>query len=333
MIVDTSQPEQTGPKPKRSKLCIVGFAGTTRDQVPYKDDSFDIWSLNNAWQFVPRWDRWFEMHSYETIVKDFKRGVELNRGADHMKWLTEQQPGRPIYMQKALPEVPASVPFPRDEVNDWFRRYTRADAPILGAQLTCEPQEDGYFASDYYTSSIAEMLALAIAEGYKEIHVYGVDMLQSEEYYYQRSGCEYYIAFARGRGIRMYVPMQSALCTSGYTYGYTEPPPENLFEPIIQFAAGKADQSSIEMNKLLHYSHTHDGARQAFLATKEQLVKSNGSMTGDDLVKWLDAQAENSFTQFHKFANGAALHDGARQMALAHASWIKHFGMGGMLKP
>lgn len=92
-----------------------------------------------------------------------------------------------LYMQKAYPEYPNAIAFPYDEV-----------IAAIGA--------------DYFNSSIAYMLGLAIADGAEEIGLYGVDMKASEEYGFQRANCEYLIGVARGRGIKVYVPEISPLC-------------------------------------------------------------------------------------------------------------------------
>lgn len=65
---------------------------------------------------------------------------------------------------------------------------------------------------DYWCSSIAYMLSLAIHEGAEEIGIYGVDMRGDDEYGYQKPNCEYLIGLARGRGIKVHVPDQSPLC-------------------------------------------------------------------------------------------------------------------------
>lgn len=65
---------------------------------------------------------------------------------------------------------------------------------------------------DYFNSSIAYLLALAIHEGADRIGLWGVDMLDAEEYGYQRPNCEYLIGFARGRGIDVVVHETSPLC-------------------------------------------------------------------------------------------------------------------------
>lgn len=64
----------------------------------------------------------------------------------------------------------------------------------------------------YWNSSIAYAMALAIHEGAQEIAIYGVDMDGTDEYAYQRPNMEYLIGFARGKGIKVHIPAESALC-------------------------------------------------------------------------------------------------------------------------
>lgn len=64
----------------------------------------------------------------------------------------------------------------------------------------------------YWNSSIGYIMALAIHEGAREIAIYGVDMDGTDEYAYQRPNMEYLIGVARGLGINVYIPPESALC-------------------------------------------------------------------------------------------------------------------------
>ena len=64
----------------------------------------------------------------------------------------------------------------------------------------------------YFNSSIAYAMALAIHEGAEEIGVWGVDLVSDEEYAYQRPNVEYLIGLARGKGIKVHIPDESALC-------------------------------------------------------------------------------------------------------------------------
>ncbi len=62
------------------------------------------------------------------------------------------------------------------------------------------------------------MVGLAIYEGVEELHVYGADCLQQEEYWRQRPCIESRIEKAR-QSMKVYIPNNSALF-SGKLYGY-----------------------------------------------------------------------------------------------------------------
>lgn len=68
------------------------------------------------------------------------------------------------------------------------------------------------------TSSIAYMQALAIAEGFEEIAIVGVDMAADSEYAAQKPCCEYLIGLAKGRGIKNWLPETCGLL-DGPLYG------------------------------------------------------------------------------------------------------------------
>lgn len=59
------------------------------------------------------------------------------------------------------------------------------------------------FGSDYFSSTIAFAIALAIFRGAEEIEMYGVTLEVPSEYAYQKPGVEYWCGYARGRGIKV----------------------------------------------------------------------------------------------------------------------------------
>lgn len=89
-------------------------------------------------------------------------------------------------------------------LQDCDRLYTQSNYPFAEVAKT--------IGQAYWNSSIAYAMALAIHEGAEEIAIYGVDMDGTDEYAYQRPNMEYLIGFARGRGISVHIPKQSALC-------------------------------------------------------------------------------------------------------------------------
>ena len=134
------------PRAKR-KVAILGFAPTWKD-APFDNADWEIWGLNELYLKLPRWDRWFEMHTPSLIEHD-----EL-RVKDH--WAKLATLGCPVFMQDHYADIPLSVPYPIQQIVSEF--------------------------GDYFTNSISYMLALAIAEGYEEIGIFGVNMGHDTEY-------------------------------------------------------------------------------------------------------------------------------------------------------
>ena len=179
---------------RREKVCIVGYA-PGREKAPFTDESFDFWGMNDLWahwsQFphvAPRWDAWFDLHNQEVQRNNFRTG------SAHYDWLKGQK-HLPIYLLHEDEEIPHGIPFPLEDIAE-------------------------HFGCRYFTSTPAYQIAFAAYLGYKEIHVYGVNLLGAEEYEYQRPCAEYWIGVARGMGIHVYLPDESTLCKASYLYGY-----------------------------------------------------------------------------------------------------------------
>jgi hypothetical protein len=238
-------------KEKKKKVAIVGFAGT-RDQAPYDDPTFEIWTVNNLYRFVPRQDRIFQIHTKAEIFADGQHRTPEDKqmGAEHWEYLT--QTDIPVYMQEKFPEIPAAVRYPIEEIIEEF-----------GIPRTNETLKDAYF-----TNSISFMIALAIHEGFEEIHVYGVDMAVGGEYTEQRPSCEYYLGIAKGRGIKIYLPPESDLLKAHFMYGWEDEKRSawdmKLQKTIQMMKANKLNSDQIIRNQQ-SVSDKYEGAIVALL--------------------------------------------------------------------
>lgn len=172
---------------KTDKVVILGYAPSSRDLAPFKDQSFEIWGMNELYLLVPRIDVLFDVHDYE-LMKSKERNPK------HLEWL--QNAKIPVYMQKHFDDIPRSLPLP------------------LKAMVDAH--------GSYFTNSVSYMISLAILMGYKEIHLYGIDMATDVEYQVQRPSVEYFVGIAVGAGIDVYIPPQSDICKSPYLYGYED---------------------------------------------------------------------------------------------------------------
>src|SRR2546428_3192499 len=172
--------------PKRKKVAIIGFATNPMHLVPWHDPDFELWGLNQGYtNFHRRPDRWFEMHTPE-YTADVRR-------SGYLPWLNKAPV--PIYMVQHYDEYPSSVRFPIEEAIRYAGR-------------------------DYFTSSIAFMLALAGLEGFEEIHIYGVNLAIGDEYFYEKPCADWWIGKLEGEGKKVVVPTASSLLKQYLRYGY-----------------------------------------------------------------------------------------------------------------
>ncbi len=182
---------------KRKKVCIVGYAENSRHLAWYNDPDTEIWGVNQLYRFVPRADRWFQIH------RDWQDENKWATGANLADWMTTAQ--CPIYMIEAQPDMPMTLPYPKDWVKEQLQTH------------------------EYFTSSIAMMLGLAIAEGFEDIGIYGIDLIVGREYQFEKACVEFYLGIAHAKGIRYHLPTNAAILWQSHTYGYDLEPDYGFF--------------------------------------------------------------------------------------------------------
>jgi hypothetical protein len=179
----------------KDKVFIIGFAPSW-NETPWDDEEADLWGMNALYKAdveMPKrnWRAWFQLHD---IKKHHPDDYD-----EHLKFLTELE--CPVFLwdkeAEKYPEIDTAVVYPREDMVAFF--------------------------DSYFTNTVSWMTALALALGYKEIHIYGVDMAQGGEYQNQRPSCEYFIGWGRGMGVKVYIPETSDLLKSPFQYGYDDP--------------------------------------------------------------------------------------------------------------
>lgn len=169
---------------KEKKLAILGTA-YTRVKAPFDDPDCEIWAVAPCLmkKDIKRIDRVFELHQEESYIhENFYQALKDYEG--------------PIYVQEDRGE---------------FRRPVRY--PIEGIIAKY---------GHYFTNSICYCIALALEEGFREIHLYGIHLTARSEYAFERPCVEYFIGIAMGKGVKICIPEESDLLKSGHLYGYEE---------------------------------------------------------------------------------------------------------------
>jgi hypothetical protein len=195
------------------KIAILGTAPSSVRLAPFGDPSWKIWGCSpGLYPICPRSDAWFEIHRQEApVIGQADKQVPW-LSPEYWMWLAKHPR---VYMVQPHPQIPNSVALPFDALLDKY----------------------GYY---FFTSSIAWMMAMAIeeilsernrmdlegskhADGHRDtIGLWGVDMAATEEYGYQRAGCQFFVQLAADLDIDIMLPPESDLMTPPALYGVFE---------------------------------------------------------------------------------------------------------------
>lgn len=255
--VAPSVPTWPAPSVRTRKVAILGFGDTVKD-CPWKDESWELWGMNGFWRAAEkdfgitapeaRYALWFDMHSLE-YTREY--GARAGFGDAQERWL-EKEHSFPVLMPVTNQAFPSVQAYPIDDV-------------IASA------------GRDYFTSTVAYALALAVAmPDVAEIGLWGVDLVHDTEYGDQRPCAEYHIRAAEDRGIKVTIHERSALLRQRARYGY-EPENELLvgMRALLQQQAThletviRGHQEKIEA--LRSQAHTDDGALQTVRGMLQRL--------------------------------------------------------------
>lgn len=220
------------------RCAIVGTASSWK-LTPWTDPGLQVWSLNDAYRmpgFV-RADAWYDLHPMDHFfyVPEGQGQVYAHqvppgyyvRPKDHLQWLGNQS--IPVWLH---PEYLTQ----HSEAKDWKHAHAFPKDEIQQA------------FGMYFTSSPAWMMAHAVMQGFKEIHIYGIHLATESEYIEQRPNFEFLIGRVLGPsrvtvnvadGLRRYetqdglivLPEASPILSSDFQYAF-EPRPRANLEPL-----------------------------------------------------------------------------------------------------
>lgn len=165
---------------------IYGTSRNLREAPPCPERDVEVWCSNGPTTIGLRlkrsvddeWTRFFNLHSKAHITGTYPSGWYYYQNKAH---------GRPIYLQKADPEVATSIAFPRKEVQQFF---ATSNKPMR-----------------YFTCSVCWLIALAIYEGFERIELWGFELRDTKPnsaYAYERPCVAYWIKQALDREIDVF---------------------------------------------------------------------------------------------------------------------------------
>jgi len=223
----------------QERVAIVGTAESWT-MTPWNDPGLKLYSLNDAYRMkgFQRADAWYDFHSIDKFFYPQEgRPVYAHqipagfyaRPPGHVEWLAKQAQSIPVWLHPDFkaqhPEAagwPLARPFPKADIEAHFGRY--------------------------FTSSPGWMLAHAILNGAKEVHIYGIHLATEFEYVKQRPNFEFLIGRVLGPGkitttVRegkryfetahglVVVPEASPILRENFQYAF-DPKPDAYLEPL-----------------------------------------------------------------------------------------------------
>ena len=171
--------------PVKRKIALVGTAPSSCRDAPFDDESWEIWTLGANVEQGKRITKLFEVHT-QFVLEEAGSWDGL---FPHMEKMGEN-----LIIGHPNPLLPHATTYPMQDI---VNKY-----------------------GNYFTSSIAWMIAYAIDQKPDAIGLWGIDMMGEEEYLNQRACCEYLLGIARGMNITLIIADHSPILRSERLYGF-----------------------------------------------------------------------------------------------------------------
>ncbi|HSS65571.1 MAG TPA: hypothetical protein VLS27_14150, partial [Gammaproteobacteria bacterium] len=206
--------------------------------IPADLQGWEVWGMNGYHDqpWMPPATRWWQTHRMQEVLKygNAQRHLEFLRSFKGL-----------LYMQEAHPEFPASRPYPLDAV----------------CRLTPRARKN-------LTSTAAQMLALAVKEGFRRIALYGIEAASEEEYVLQREGIAYWLGAAETLGVQIDIP-PGCMLQCGRLYGY-----ESAFHPLEEAWRSRIAQLDEEQRRLRARLLEIEGVRREYRDAVRPMIAS-----------------------------------------------------------
>lgn len=220
------------------KIAILGTC-PSRLAAPLGDLSWDVWTIGPGGKNSNRWNVLFEIHGSGTWPEGF---------AEYLHELKQEKPPKRIYTESPMPDWPANVVFPQEEL---FAKYGRK----------------------WFTSSISYAIALALEENVTDLGLFGIDLESGEEYRSQFDGCRFFLDLARLCGVNIVLPAGCGLMRDPIPYPNSfETALSQMLQSKIEYLSQLAGQKRAMHGQLAAEINHIDGEIAAFNFIKERYV-------------------------------------------------------------
>lgn len=171
---------------------------------------------------------WFELHRWEP-GEIGKPGTQKPWfSPEYVAWMRQLPPYVALWMQGDFPDTPNGKRLPIEDLSAKYGTYfwTSSISIMIACAIEDILEERAKREELFKANQPTDAEGRAIRDGYApppdEIGLWGVDMTATEEYGYQRAGCQYFLTLAATLGIKVTVPPESDLLRPMPIYGFCE---------------------------------------------------------------------------------------------------------------
>lgn len=200
------------------KIACIGSAPSSVKLAPFSDPTWKIFGCSpGVMQYARRVHAWMEIHRWEPGIVGQPETQKQWFSPEYVAWMAKLPC---VFMKRPVPEIPNSVALPEEALvnrygNIWF---TSSIAYMMALSIEDILERRRLRGTDANNPELAPLL-----EGEEDaIGLWGVDMAATEEYGYQRAGCQRFIEICATLGIRVILPPESDLMRPMSLYGIVE---------------------------------------------------------------------------------------------------------------
>lgn len=206
------------------KIACVGSAPSSVRLAPFNDPTWKIFGCSpGVMQYARRVHAWLEVHRPEFGVVGQPETQKQWFSPEYVAWMATLPC---VFMAHPMPQIPNSVALPVETLvnkygNIWF---TSSLAWMMALSIEDILERRKLRGTDDGNPELAPLVEGEI----DTIGLYGVDMAATEEYGYQRAGCQRFIELCTILGIHVAVPPESDLLRTMPLYGIMESSPWHI---------------------------------------------------------------------------------------------------------
>lgn len=214
---------------------------------------------------------WFELHRWEPGEIGKPATQKQWFSPEYVAWMRQLPPHVNLWMQGEPADTPNAKRLPIEQLSAKYGTYFWTSS--ISIMIACAIEDilderqkrEALLRDNPPTDADGIAARAAYVPPVDEIGLWGVDMTASEEYGYQRAGCQHFLTLAQTLGIKITVPPESDLLRPMPIYGFCEGEWWHI----------KLTQRQRELTGRLH------GARQAVADATRQVAFLEGAM--DDM--------------------------------------------------